>query len=271
MASSPTGAARKAGKATKGGTSESAASDAEAQAAEAEALAAEAEAEAAEAEAQAAQARARAAALRAEREQEARRRAAEAAAAAEAADTEDVDADYPEAEQDEDTAGRSWLRVPKLSTVAASLVVLVIAGLLAASGYMVWQSHQTAKHWDQEAAFTTAARQGVVNLMSLNFNHGDQDMQRLIDSTTGQFREDFEKSKTDFLAVMKGSRVITQAEVRAIGVESMTDDSAVVLVAANSQVSNSASSTQAPRAWRLSVTIERDNGQLKMAKVEFVP
>jgi len=43
-----------------------------------------------------------------------------------------------------------------------------------------------------------------------------------------------------------------------------------VLVAAKSQVTNAASAQQQPRAWRLSVTMQRDNGQLKMSKVEFV-
>ena len=34
--------------------------------------------------------------------------------------------------------------------------------------------------------------------MSLDFNNGDADIKRLLDSTTGQFRADFEKSKNDF-------------------------------------------------------------------------
>jgi Mce-associated membrane protein len=51
----------------------------------------------------------------------------------------------------------------------------------------------------------------------------------------------------------------------------MTDDSAVVLVSATSRVTNAAGAKQEPRAWRLSVDLQRDGGQIKMAKVEFVP
>ena len=90
-------------------------------------------------------------------------------------------------------------------------------------------------------------------------------------STTGQFRDDFEKSKNDFLMVMKDSKVVTKAEVKATAVENMTKDSADVLVAASSQISNSASAQQPPRGWRLYVSVQRDDGQLKMSKVEFVP
>jgi Mce-associated membrane protein len=250
--------------------------EAEVSAAEAEALAAEAEAEAAEAEAQAAQARARAAALRAEREAAVRaeaeaktRDAAEAAAAEEAtAATSDSDLEIEDADTE---TRRRLLRRPRWQTAASAAVVLVICALVAFSGYMVWQNHQSTQRQMHEAEFSAAARQGVVNLMSLNFAQGDADIQRLIDGTTGSFRDDFEKSKNDFLTVMKDSKVVTTAEVKATGVESMSGNSAVVLVTATSQVSNAASSKQSPRAWRLSVTLDRVDGQPKMSKVEFVP
>ena len=58
---------------------------------------------------------------------------------------------------------------------------------------------------------------------------------------------------------------------RSTGVESMTDDSAVVLVSATSRVTNSAGAKQEPRSWRLSVNLERIGDQIKMSKVEFVP
>ena len=51
----------------------------------------------------------------------------------------------------------------------------------------------------------------------------------------------------------------------------MTDDSAVVLVAATSEVTNAAGAKEESRAWRLSVTVTRVDGELKMSKVEFVP
>jgi Mce-associated membrane protein len=65
--------------------------------------------------------------------------------------------------------------------------------------------------------------------------------------------------------------VVASANVNATAVQSMTGDSAVVLVAATSEVTNADGTNQAPRAWRLIVTVARDAGQLKMAQVEFVP
>ena len=230
----------------------------------AQSLAEQAEAEAAAAEAEAVAARERARTLREAQEAQEAGAAAEAEAAQEADDAESAPGDESEA-----TAKRRHLRPGRRgATVLAAIVAL--GALLGDAGYMFWTTQQVSKHRAREAEFTAAARQGVVNLMSLDFTKGDQDVQRLIDSTTGGFRSDFEKSKNDFLSVMKDSKVVTRADVQATGVESMDADTAVVLVAAKSQVANAASAQQQPRAWRLSVTMQRDNGQLKMSKVEFV-
>jgi Mce-associated membrane protein len=51
----------------------------------------------------------------------------------------------------------------------------------------------------------------------------------------------------------------------------MTDNSAVVLVATKSEVTNSSGANKEPRSWRLSVTVQRDGDQIKMSRVEFVP
>jgi Mce-associated membrane protein len=51
----------------------------------------------------------------------------------------------------------------------------------------------------------------------------------------------------------------------------MDDDSALVLVAATSRVTNAAGAKQEPRAWRLAVNLQREGDQIKMSKVEFVP
>ncbi|BBZ32621.1 hypothetical protein [Mycolicibacterium confluentis] len=155
--------------------------------------------------------------------------------------------------------------------ISAAVAAVALVALVAASGFLMWSGHQADEQRAQEAEFAAAARQGVVNLMSLNFNNGDADLQRLIDSTTGEFRADFEKSRDSFKAVMDESKVVTEANVRATAVEKMTDDTATVLVAATSQVSNTAGKQQQPRAWRLSIDVARDNGQIKMSKVEFVP
>jgi Mce-associated membrane protein len=268
---------------------------------EALALAEEAEAEAAEAEAVAAAARARARAIRLRRQAGV---AAEAVTVAEPAeieetapveldegaapdtadtaddvvtetdsDTGESDADEPvsQPDVDEEPARRRRFKLPRLKAIAATLVIVLSLGLLGVSGWMIWQHRQTVAEQQRSAEFAAAARQGVVTLMSLNFSHAKDDVQRIIDNTTGDFKKDFEGQAGDFTKVAEDSKVITEATVNSTAVQSMTRDTATVLVAVSTRVSNVASKEQQPRAWRLSVDVARDGGQIKLAKVEFVP
>ncbi|MCH9642616.1 MAG: hypothetical protein K0U70_06935 [Actinomycetia bacterium] len=263
---------------------------------QARALAEEAEAEAKEAEATAAAARAHARALRLRREAQqaadvqdssdriepdtvdaevdAREVETEAAEPGGDASTGQVDDSSPGADEAAEPPTKSpRLRLPRPTWkgIAATVVVLCTVALLAASGYMIWNHRQAEKLQARNAEYAAAARQGVVTLMSLNFTQAQEDVQRIIDTSTGQFKDDFEQQAADFVAVAQDSKVITDVTVNATAVDSMTDDTAVVLVAASSRVTNSAGADQEPRTWRLSVGLQREDGQIKMAKVEFVP
>jgi len=268
-----------------------------ADAADALSLADEAEAEAAEAEAVAAAARARARAIRLRRQAQAAGSAA-AQDSADAAQPVDATSDVTEAEpkvsnaveltepsedvsedtedaaepDDKPVRERRGGRLGRiLKVLAAVLAVACTAALITLSVLMVISHRQQAAEDQRRAEFTAAARQSVVTLMSLDFNKAKEDVQRIIDNSTGQFHDDFKNQAEDFIKVAQDSKVITEVTVNSTGVESMTDDSAVVLVSATSRVTNSAGAKQEPRSWRLSVNLERIGDQIKMSKVEFVP
>lgn len=249
----------------------------------------QAEAEAAEAEAMAAAARAKAQAIRLRREA-AESAASQTAQADDVEETESQGATAEEADAEAETAqdeaaetaeavapttarGPGWL-----SVVAATLIVVLSLGLLGFGGWKLWQLHQVNVEQQQlrdqqhlKAEFAAAAAQGVVNMMSLDYRHAKQDVQRIIDGTTGDFKKDFEASQGDFVKVAESSKSVTEATVTASAVQTFTEDTATVLVAANTKVSNAASKDQQPRAWRWSVDVVRDGGQIKLAKVEMVP
>jgi Mce-associated membrane protein len=253
-------------------------------AADAESLAAEAEAEAAEAEAIAAAARARAKAIRLRRAAQAAEEVADTAIEADqsdtaveaadiAADTEDdVDDEAAvEAREEEPTSQRRWTLARILISVAAALAFLCTCALIAASVFVFIQHRNVVADQRQSAEYAAAGRQSVVTLMSLDYNKAQEDVQRIIDNSVGQFKDDFQNESADFVKVAQESKVITEVTVNSVAVESMSDDSAVVLVAASSRVTNTAGANQEPRSWRLSVDLQRDGGQIKMSKVEFVP
>jgi Mce-associated membrane protein len=239
--------------------------------ADALALAEQAEAEAAEAEALAAAARARARAIKLRREAQTRAdQDAEDTTAAEAADASTETPGPPETSTELSRRRLPVPGIPGLSTLLTAAALVAICGLLAASGWMLWHHHNVQAERQRSAAYSAAARQGVINLTSLDFNNAKEDVQRVLDSATGAFRDDFQRRADDFASVVKDSKAVTEGSVTATAVESMEKDSAVVLVMANERVTNSAGAKDDPRAFRFRVSVVRDGDQLKISKVEFV-
>ena len=259
------------------------------------ALAEQAEAEAAEADALAAAARARARAIKLRREAQAQadEEAAEEAdttAAVEAPDVSEAPAeaaeeaaegpetpDEPETAEPSDAAEPATTpteparhRVSRLYWALTAAAVIAICALLGASGWMAWHHHNVLKEQQRSAAFITTARQGVINLTSLDFNKAKEDVQRVLDIATGEFRDDFQRRADDFVSVVKDSKAVTEGSVAATAIESMNNDSAVVLVLANERVTNLAGAKDQPRTFRFRVSVVHDGDELKVSKVEFV-
>ena len=259
--------------------------------ADAIALAEQAEAEAAEAEALAAAARARARAIKLRREaaraDEETEDTTEETTAVEAADATAETREAPETPEMPETPQRSEapkstestrrrLPLPQVSglsglaKILSAAAIVAICGLLGVSGWMLWRHHTVQVERQRSAAYTAAARQGVVNLTSLDFNKAKEDVQRVLDSATGEFRDDFARRADDFASVVKDSKAVTQGSVKAAAVESMSKDSAVVLLLGNERITNSAGAKGDPRVFRFRVTVTRDGDQLKISKVEYV-
>ena len=216
-------------------------------------------AEAAEAEAEAAEARARDAEQRA---RELRQKLETIQAQADSATAPDESAD-----------GIAARRPPRRLTLLRSMAALGIAGLLAAVGYLAWQHQGAAGESRLRAEFSAAARQSVVNLMSMDPEHADQSVQRVIDGSTGKFKANYQDSADELIGDMRAAKTITKILVNDTAVESMSKDNGVVLVAATSErvvaKTPKDAEPEPPRVWRVVVTLQRDGGQLKIADVEF--
>ena len=227
-------------------------------------LAREAEAQALAAEARADAARARAAELRRELD------AADAADVADVADGADVAVtDIPLAASPPPAPPAGLLR-----TVAVAVTTLLTAGLLGATGYMVWQHQKAAELRRSAAEFTAAARQDVINLMSMDYNRAQESVQRVLDNSTGKFRANFDETADEFVKALQDEKIVTTATINdaAVELDSMTDESAVVMVSATSRREGrqAPKEQQQPQVWRVVLTLEREGDQIKMSGVEFV-
>jgi Mce-associated membrane protein len=193
-------------------------------------------------------------------------------AAADAADeSEDAEPAPDATEADAVPTKRRRLRRPGVKALTAAVAVLAIIGLLSVTGYLLLQHRDAEAKRHRTAEFSAAARQGVVNLMSMDFNQAKESVQRVIDDSTGKFKSNFQDGSEDLIKAMQQAKVVTKVTVNDAAVESMDKDSATVLVAATSQRvgPDAPKEDQQPRVWRVVVSLQRDGDQLKVSDVEF--
>ena len=167
-----------------------------------------------------------------------------------------------------------WLqrpRRPSRKAVALAAAVLFGCTTLAASGYVVWYHRHAAQESQRRAEFSAAARDAIVTMLTVNAATARADVQRFVDDTTGQFKVGILLGAEDYVKAVEQSKGNSKGTVQAVAVQSMTSDSAIVLVAAKSEASKPGEAKPESRSMRIVVNVERDGGQLRISRVEFVP
>jgi Mce-associated membrane protein len=196
---------------------------------------------------------------------------AEAAETEQATDDDEDSADYDEEAADEE-AGPAKPRMShvRLATIAGLVLVVALAGLTGWLGFRTYQSHQAD---EQHKLFLQVGRQGALNLTTIDWQQADKDVQRILDSATGTFYDDFQKRAGPFVEVVKQAQSKSVGTIAEAGLEpnSITGNGAQVLVAVTVKTSNAGAPEQAPRAWRMRISVQKVDDGAKVSNVEFVP
>ena len=160
---------------------------------------------------------------------------------------------------------RSAVRLASVFGLVAILSVTALAGWL---GYRGYQAHQAMQ---QRELFLQAARQGALNLTTISYSEADADVQRILDSATGTFYDDFQKRSKPFIELVKQAQSKTVGTITGAGLESVTGDQAQALVAVHVTTSNIGAAEQPPRAWRMRIDVQKVGDGAKVCNVQFVP
>lgn len=112
----------------------------------------------------------------------------------------------------EEPTGEDAAPQARTPAVAAGVVVLAVLALafVAVSGYFGYTHRQAAQEAQQRSEILEAARQGVVNLTTMDFERADEDVQKVLDGSAGEFRDEFEARSKDLIAVMQEAKVKSQ-------------------------------------------------------------
>ena len=155
----------------------------------------------------------------------------------------------------------------RLATIVGVAVVVALAATAGWLGFRAYQSHQAQA---QRQLFLQVGRQAALNLTTIDWQHADADVQRLLDSATGQFYDQFSQRKQPFIEVLKKAQSKSVGTITQAGLESDSSDKAQVLVAVSIKTTNLGAADQPPREWRMRISVEKSGNDVKVSNVAFV-
>ena len=176
--------------------------------------------------------------------------------------------DYDAEDEAADTPAKARMSHVRLAMIAGLVLVLALGGLSGWLGFRAYESHQAD---EQRNLFLQVGRQGALNLTSINFENAEGDVQRILDSATGTFYDDFQKRAQPFIDVVKQAQSKSVGTIAEAGLESTSENEADVLVAVTVKTSNAGAPEQEPRAWRMRISVQKVGDEAKVSNVEFVP
>jgi Mce-associated membrane protein len=183
-------------------------------------------------------------------------------------DDDAVEPDVSDADGDVALSPQKLISAPWRAMLLGLAVVVALAGLVGWFGLRVNHSHQAQA---QRNLFLQVARQGALNLTTIDWQHADADVHRILDGATGEFYNDFAKRSQPFIEVLKQAKAKTVGTITEAGLESETNDSGRALVILSVQTSNNGEAEQVPKEWRMRIDVQKSGDQVKVSNVGFVP
>jgi Mce-associated membrane protein len=187
-------------------------------------------------------------------------------------DNADAEDRPPEAAADDvDSPPAARTRKPMSAQRRATLFSLtVVVALAALAGWWGFRLHQSQQVQAQRSQYLQVARQGALNLTTIDWQHADADVRRILDGATGEFYNDFAKRSQPFVEVLQQAKATTVGTITEAGLESETADGAQALVAVAVQTSNAGEADPVARAWRMRISVQKVGDQVKVSNVGFV-
>ncbi|WP_156623876.1 Mce protein [Mycobacterium sp. 852002-40037_SCH5390672] len=157
--------------------------------------------------------------------------------------------------------------------VASLVSVILFAAVAATASWTGYRAYDTHRIEQEQARIVDVARQSALNLANIDWTHVQADVQRIVDSSTGAFLNDFQQRSPAFSDFVHKAQSKSVATIRSAGLESNDGHVAKVIVAMSVDVTAAnAPPEQQPRSWRVRLSVQKmPDGGLKISNVEFVP
>lgn len=160
--------------------------------------------------------------------------------------------------------GRRRTRLGLYALAALMLLLLVAAVVLGL------RLREAALDEDARQAALTAARQSALNLTSIDRDEFDEDVERVLEGATGEFRQDFQARAGDLEKLLEENEVSAEGNVLAAGIVRSDRKTATALVVVDSAVRNTATPEGRTNSYRMRLELERVGDRWLTSTLEFV-
>jgi Mce-associated membrane protein len=148
--------------------------------------------------------------------------------------------------------------------VAATVITAALALWLAFGMYEQREADQ------RRQGILAAARQSALNFTSLDYRHYDRDSANVLAGATGDFKKQFTAQTEQLTKLVARNKSVSEGQVLEAGIVRSDENSARVLVVADSKVTNTAVPEGEARTYRLQLDLVHEDGRWLTSDVEFV-
>jgi len=170
----------------------------------------------------------------------------------------------------DDTPGDTAPPLPTARRRRRRAVIVIVVALVLLTAILGWQDVQVRRGEQIRESMVAAGRAGVLALTTVDHERIDDDVQRILDTSTGKFRDDFAQRAESFKDAARKVASKSVGTVVESGVESVDGDRGRVLVSLIVMTSNLGAPEQQPKSWRTRVSVIKDGGTFKVSAVEFI-
>lgn len=184
--------------------------------------------------------------------------------------TPDADDDKPAASDDEALAFLKHTAPKRDNRAVAALVagIVVVAALGALVTWLGQRELQMRRDDALQERYLTTGKQVAVNLTTIDYRHVDDDVKRVLDTSTGAFFDEFKEHSAAVADSVKQQQSVSVGTITEAGVDSVTDTKGVVLVAVKVHTEVGNGPPQRDHYWRVRLTLQKVGDSVKVSNVE---
>jgi Mce-associated membrane protein len=164
---------------------------------------------------------------------------------------------------------RTWLVIDIVLAVVLLVTASTTVVLGGFAGYSAYQEHRIREGHREASA---AARQVVVDFLTISAASVTRDLGQVLDGSTGEFRKQYQAGMSEVRTAVVENKVASTGKVLRSGVVSGDADSASVLVAVDARITNVRSPKGRKAHYRVQVDMvyDAETERWLVSRLEFV-